>query len=210
MRGTLLLVRHGETEWTRARRVMGRRPVGLSDAGRAQSRALVPLLRTLAPERVLTSPLARARETAEIVTAALGLPLRSDPDLVELDFGAWEGRLYDDLIDDAAYLAFSKDPATVSPPGGEAIHAAQARVLAALGRALAATPGGRVCVVSHGDVLRLALVAALRLEVREFRRLRVDTCGVSAVELTGDWAEVKFVNLLADPERVWAPLHWGR
>ena len=201
-----MLVRHGETEWTRARRVMGRQPIGLSDAGRAQSRALVPLLRTLAAERVLTSPLARARETAEIVATALRLLLALEPDLVELDFGTWEGRCYGDLVGDPAYLAFSQDPGAASPPGGGSVGMAQARAVAAVGRALASTPGGRVCVVSHGDILRLVLVAALRLEVREFRRLRLDTCGVSAIELTGEWAEVKFLNLLADPERYWQEL----
>jgi broad specificity phosphatase PhoE len=189
---------------------MGRRPIALSEAGRAQGRALVPLLRALAPDRVLASPLVRAHETAEIVATALGVPLALDPDLVELDFGSWEGRSYDELVGDPVYRAFSEDATATSPPGGESVGAAQARALAALGRALAATPGLRVCVVSHGDVLRLVLAAALRLDLREFRRLRVDTCGVSAIELTGDWAEVKFVNLLADPARIWARLHWGR
>ena len=189
---------------------MGRRPVALSDAGRAQTAALVPLLRALAPDRVVTSPLARARETADAVASGLGLPLALDSDLAELDFGAWEGRFYDELIADPAYAAFSADPLTASPPGGESVVAAQARAVAALARALAATPGARVCAVTHGDVLRLVLAAALHLDIREFRRLRVDTCSVSALDLTGDWVEVKFINLLSDPARVWAPLHWGR
>jgi len=189
---------------------MGRRPVALSDAGRQQTAALVPLLRALAPDRVVTSPLLRAHETADAVAVSLDVPLAREPDLVELDFGSWEGRFYDELIADPEYLAFSEDPVAASPPGGESALAAQARALGALGRVLATTPGARVCAVSHGDVLRLVLAAALRLDVREFRRLRVDTCSVSAIELTGDWAEVKFVNLLADPARVWTPLHWGR
>ncbi len=189
---------------------MGRRPIALSDAGRAQTAPLVSLLRALAPDRVVTSPLVRAHETADALASGLGLPLVLEPDLVELDFGSWEGRFYDDLIADPDYVAFSADPLAASPPDGESIVAAQARALAALGRALATTPGGRVCAVSHGDVLRLVLAAALRLDLREFRRLRVDTCSVSAIELTGDWAEVKFVNVLADPARVWTPLHWGR
>jgi broad specificity phosphatase PhoE len=189
---------------------MGRRPVALSDVGRAQTAALVPLLRALAPERVVTSPLLRAQETAEAVAQALALPLALEPDLAELDFGSWEGRFYDDLIADASYLAFSADPLTATPPGGESALAAQTRAVAALARALATTPGARLCVVSHGDILRLVLAAALALDVREFRRMRVDTCSVSAVELTGDWAEVKFVNVLADPARVLVPLHWGR
>jgi broad specificity phosphatase PhoE len=189
---------------------MGRRPVGLSDAGRAQTAALVPLLRSLAPDRVVTSPLARARETADAVASGLGVPLALEPDLAELDFGAWEGRFYDELIADPAYAAFSADPLTASPPGGESAVAAQARAVTALARALAATPGMRVCAVTHGDVLRLVLAAALGLDIREFRRLRVDTCSISALDLTSDWVEVKFINLLADPQRVWTPLHWGR
>jgi len=189
---------------------MGRRPIPLSDTGRAQSHALVPLLRALAPVRVVTSPLRRARETAEIVAGALAIPLTVEADLVELDFGAWEGRGYEELVDDPEYLAFSADPCTATPPGGESVATAQARTLAALARALTATPDACVCAISHGDVLRTVVAAALRMDLREFRRLRVDTCGVSAVELTGDWAEVKFVNLVADPARVLDRLHWGR
>ena len=188
---------------------MGRRPVPLSEAGRAQSHALVPLLRTLAPERVLTSPLARTRETADILASGLGIESTLEPDLVELDFGVWEGHLYDELVDDPAFLAFSRDPVHAAPPGGESAVAAQTRALAALGRAFARAPGGRLCVVTHGDLVRLILAAALALELREFRRIRVDTCGVSVVDLMGDRAEVKAINLLADPARIFTPVHWG-
>jgi len=169
---------------------------------------MIPVLRALAPARIVTSPLVRARETAEILAAALDCPLAVDGDLQELDFGAWEARLYAELLDDPQYQAFSRRPLEAAPPGGEAVAAAQARVLAALGRGLEASPGARVGIVAHGDLLRLALAAFLRLPASEFRRLRLDTGGLSAVELTGEWAEVKFVNLLADPERVWNRLHW--
>ncbi len=189
---------------------MGRRPIPLSEEGRAQSRALVPLLGALAPERLVTSPLVRARETAEILAAGLGIPVVDDADVAELDFGAWEGRLYDDLVHEPAYEAFSRDPCQAAPPGGESVATAQARAVAAIGRAFAAAPGARIGVVSHGDVLRAVLAAALALDLREFRRLRVDTASVSGIALTGDWAEVKFVNVLPDPGRVFTPLHWGR
>jgi broad specificity phosphatase PhoE len=76
-------------------------------------------------------------------------------------------------------------------------------------RVLAAHPGARVCLVGHGDQIRLLLTAFLGLDSGEFRRLRIDTCGLSAVEIEGERTEVKFVNLLADPGRVWEPLHWG-
>ena len=169
---------------------------------------MVPVLRALAPDRLITSPLPRAAETAAIVVAGLGCPLAEDADLQELDFGDWEGRGYDELADDARYQAFSRRPLEVTPPGGEAVLDAQRRVVAALTRALAATPGARVCAVGHGDAFRLALAALLGFPTGEFRRLRLDTCGLSAVELTGDWAELKFTNVLSDPARAWSPLHW--
>jgi len=188
---------------------MGRREIPLSPDGEAQVAALVPMLRALAPERILTSPLLRARATAEILARELGVPVAVEHGLVELDFGEWEGRFYDELVADPAYLAFSADPRRTAPPDGETATAAQARAVGTLTRALVAGPGARLCVVSHGDVLRALLAAALSLDLREFRRLRLDTGGVSAVELTGDWAEVKFVNVLADPARVLTPVHWG-
>ena len=83
------------------------------------------------------------------------------------------------------------------------------RGLAAVRRVLTAHPGARVCLVGHGDQIRLLLTAFLGLDAGEFRRLRIDTCGLSAVDLGSASTEVKFVNLLADPERVWEPLHWN-
>jgi probable phosphoglycerate mutase len=118
LHGSLLLLRHGETAWTRERRVIGRQPVPLSEAGRSQSRAAAGMLQSFAPRQVVTSPLARARETAEIVAAALACPLAVDDDLAELDFGRWEGRTYDELRTDPAYLAFARRPAVSAPPGG--------------------------------------------------------------------------------------------
>jgi broad specificity phosphatase PhoE len=210
LRGSLLLLRHGETEWTRARRVMGRQPVPLSEAGRAQCGAVLPLLRALAPARVITSPLTRARETADIVAAALACPVEVDDDLAEFDFGSWEGQEYAALLQDPTYLAFARGPLETTPPGGESLRAAQTRALRAVARAFETTPGARVCMVTHGDLIRLVLASFLALDLREYRRIRVDTCGLSAVDLTGDWAEGKFMNQVADPARVCEHLHWGR
>src|SRR5262249_3895277 len=139
--GELLLVRHGQTTWTAERRVVGRRPIALSDAGRAEIHALVPVLRALAPASIVTSPLVRARETAGILAEALACPLAEEPDLRELAFGEWEGRTYDELLADPRYQAFSRRPLEVAPPGGEPVADAQTRALAALGRTLAARPG---------------------------------------------------------------------
>jgi hypothetical protein len=131
--------------WTLCRPARAKRPL---------ESPINPLLGALALDRVVTSPLLRARETADAVAGALGLPLTVEPDLAELDFGSWEGRFYDQLIADREYLAFSADPLAASPPRGESVAAAQARAIAALGRALATTPGARICAVTLTFQLR--------------------------------------------------------
>jgi broad specificity phosphatase PhoE len=189
---------------------MGRRPIPLSERGRAQADAVVPLVRTLGPVQLLSSPIARAQETAAVLGAALGLPVSVEADLAEVDYGAWEGRSYADLVQDPAYTAFCAGAPGASSPAGEEVRTAQARALAAIRRLLLEAPPGPVCVVSHGDLIRLLLAAFLGLAVEEFRRLRIDTCGLSVVELTDAWAEVKAINLVADAARIREQLHWGR
>jgi len=199
-RGRLFLLRHGETEWNRARRVMGRRPIPLCVAGRAQLATLAPHLGGLGIEAIWTSPVMRARETAEIVAATLGgLPIREDERLSEVRYGAWEGRSFPELLDDPAYHAFHRDPLRARVPGGgETLLEVRERVFAAAADALAETAGGHPLLVSHGDPLRLLLAACLAIDPEEFRRIRVDNGALSAVDLIGSWSEAKFVNMRPD------------
>jgi probable phosphoglycerate mutase len=199
-RGILFLVRHGETDWNRERRVMGRLGVALNDAGREQVRRLAGMVEGLGCEVVWTSPLDRARETAGVLAAALGgLEVREDAGLTEVDYAAWEGRTFAELVADPEYHVYHRDPEGAPVPGGgEQLSDVRDRMMSALARVLAERPGGRSLVVSHGDPIRLALAACLGLSVKEMRRLRVDTGAVSSVELTGDWAEVKFLNVRPD------------
>ena len=198
--GTFFLLRHGATVWNRERRVMGRQPIPLSEEGRAQIVSLTPHLAGLDIEAVWTSPLLRARATAEIVAEALGgLPVHDEEGLTEVDYAAWEGRTFPDLIDDHAYREFRRDPiASPIPGGGESLLDVRARVYGAMARIAAHAAGRRVLVVSHGDPLRVVLCGCLQLGLHECRRVRVDNGALSAIELTGDWAEVKFINLHPD------------
>jgi len=199
-RGVFFLLRHGETEWNRERRIMGRRPVPLSEQGRAQLLSLAPHLANLGITRVWTSPLARARGTAELIAAEIGgLPVVDDEGLTEVHYADWEGKTFRDLVDDPVFHALRRDPlGTAFPGGGETLLEVRERVFDAMARIAAASAGEPAIVVSHGDPLRLVLCGCLGLDVAQLRRIRVDNGALSAVELTGDFSEVKFVNMRPD------------
>jgi broad specificity phosphatase PhoE len=199
-RGRFFLLRHGETEWNRQRRILGRRPVPLSERGRAQLSALAPHLAALGIASIFTSPLPRARSTAELIAQQLGgVPIVDEDGLTEVDYADWEGKSFPDLVDHPSYAAFRKDPlGTPFPGGGESLLQVRDRVFAAMASIAAAADGRTTVVVSHGDPLRLILCGCLNMDVAELRRIRVDNGALSAIELTGDWAEVKFVNMRPD------------
>ncbi len=205
MRGTALLMRHGETAWNREGRVMGRNPIELDEDGRAQVQASVPFARLLEPELIVTSPLARARQSAEIIAAGIGdIPVAEDPQLSEVKYGRWEGMVYDDLIEDADYLNYRDHPLDAPTPGGETIAQVQSRGVEAVRRAITDNSGRRILFVSHGDIIRTVLCHFMRLELAHFRRIRVDNAAFSGFQLVGDFAEMKFLNLLPDPDRAFA------
>ena len=152
----LLLVRHGQTAWNAIGKLQGHTDIELDDTGRAQARDLAITLATANLATVWTSDLARARQTGEIIAAALGLaPPRVEPTLRERAFGVFEGLTRDECMarfPDAwtAWVAHNG-----SPPGGEDRAAAIARMSTALAR-IAGEPGPAL-VVTHGGVMRLWL-----------------------------------------------------
>ncbi|MFQ5351697.1 MAG: histidine phosphatase family protein [Candidatus Binatia bacterium] len=204
---SLILMRHGETAWNRERRVMGMADVPLNEAGEKQSRQAADLLAHFSVTDIISSPLRRASQTAEIVGGVLGIDCVFEQELCEVRFGRWQGLTYDEIRGDTQYLDFIKDPLGCPTPGGETIADVQSRALDSL---KLARPGQTVLFVSHGDILRSVICHFLDIPLEEFRRVRVDNCGLSAITLVANRPEVKFVNVLADPERAWDPLHWSK
>jgi 2,3-bisphosphoglycerate-dependent phosphoglycerate mutase len=144
----LLLVRHGETDWNADGRLQGHTDCPLSDYGRRQAQALAEQLAAGEELGALySSDLARARETAEIVGARLGLPVLPDPDLREKNWGSWEGLTADER--DAVEFV------------GETTAAHRERTLRALQRIAERHPVAHVLVVTHGGSIRRAQAAAL-------------------------------------------------
>jgi probable phosphoglycerate mutase len=195
----LVLVRHGETEWTSQGRYSGRGDVPLSDRGRQQARATAARVAALAPAAaaVVSSPLSRCTATARAVADALGgRPVRVLDDLVECDFGVWEGRTFAEVragwqgeLD--AWLASPR----VAPPEGESFAQVAERVRRAQRTLLQEHPGETVVVVSHVSPIKLLLRDALAAGDAFLHRLYLDTAGISLVDLWPDGGiAVRLVN----------------
>ena len=169
----IALVRHGETEWSRSGRHTGRTDIPLTDAGRDQARAAAGLVRGLAPARVRVSPLGRARETLDML--GLGLDPLVDPDLVEWDYGDYEGVTTAEIRETVPGWTVWSAPC----PGGEAADQVAARVDRVIA-ACRAEPG-LTLVVAHGHVLRVLAARWLGLEPEGGRLFRLDTATVSVL-----------------------------
>lgn len=157
----ILLVRHGETAWNAAGRLQGHTDIALNDAGRAQARSLAAAVAGAGIAAVVTSDLARAHETGQIIAAALELAVPAvDPDLRERRFGVFEGLTRDECAARYPDAWRAWQAQTGAPPGGEERPLAIARLAGALAR-IAAAGGGPALVVSHGGVMRLWLMEVL-------------------------------------------------
>ncbi len=186
----LVLVRHGETVYTAQRRYSGRGDIDLSAIGEAQAAATAARLATMlgSAAAVVTSPLTRCRRTAEAIASRLGpAPIEVEPDLIECDFGDWEGLTFAEVkqrwpgeLD--AWLGSSD----VAPPGGESFREVSARVSAVVAKLLADYPAQTVVVVSHVTPIKLTLRDALAASDLFLHRLFLDPAGISLVDLWPD------------------------
>jgi broad specificity phosphatase PhoE len=166
---TLLIARHGETEWNREERYQGHGDPPLNETGRAQADALAEKLADEPVEAVYSSDLRRAAETAEIVGARLGLPVEHEPGLREIDVGSWQG--------------LTKAQIDGRPWDGETYEHHADRVTRALQAIAARHPDGQVLVVSHGGTLRRVQQAVLGEPLPVVEHCTVWTCTLEDGEL---------------------------
>jgi probable phosphoglycerate mutase len=159
---TLLLVRHGETDWNAEGKLQGHTDRPLNEYGRRQAQALAGRLAAESIDAVYASDLSRARETAEIVGEKLGLTVAVDPDLREKNWGNWEGLTSDERL----HIEYE----------GETSEHHRERTLRAVQRIVDRHPGERIVVVTHGGSLR-----RLQAFVSGFASPVIENCAVWAV-----------------------------
>jgi broad specificity phosphatase PhoE len=180
----ILLARHGQSVSNAIRRFQGSQDVELSELGARQAAALARVLQSRPVAAVYTSPLARARRTAEIAAAGTDVPVTPVDDLRELCLGEWEGRTVEEIraLPGDPYAQWVRDPVACLPPGGEPLADVQARVVRAIGEIARAHPNGRqVLVVCHGGVISAYLAHCLGLSLSSIWRLTVSNASLTEV-----------------------------
>jgi probable phosphomutase (TIGR03848 family) len=186
---TVILVRHGRTTANAAGMLAGRAAgVSLDEFGREQAALTGDRLAVVPLAGVVSSPLERCRQTAQLILdRQAGSPYApTDPDLTECDYGQWQGRMLTDLAAEDLWAAVQSQPSAVVFPGGESMAAMQARSVAAIRRHDAAFeseygPGAVWVAVSHGDIIKSILADALGMHLDLFQRINVGPASVSIV-----------------------------
>jgi broad specificity phosphatase PhoE len=167
----LILIRHGQTDWNAIGRWQGQADPPLNATGRAQAHHTASELQSQHIDALFSSDLSRARETAEIIAAALGLDVILEPRLREANLGDWQG-LYSEEIRahwPNEFQAWHTAPLAMRPPRGESIRELADRVLAAAKDIAARYPTGRVGIVAHEMPIAIITVHAAGIPLEQLR-----------------------------------------
>jgi probable phosphomutase (TIGR03848 family) len=193
---TVLLVRHGETDFVKKQRLAGRLPgARLNAKGRAQAAALAEALRALPLKAIYSSPLERTMETAQAIAGLHRLRVKPRPGLIETDLGSWQGASLARLRRSKEWKVLQETPSRFRFPGGEWVVENQARLVADL-EAICKLhkPKELIACVGHADPIKLLISHYLGLPLDQFQRIMIDTASVSALHLGQGKAQLLNLN----------------
>lgn len=202
---TVLLIRHGVTPWHAERRVLGQRDIPLAPEGIEQSHDVARALGGVKLAEVLSSPLQRAVQTAEIIGRAVGIEVARDPRLTDFKVGSWTGLGYEEVAASGEYQAFLRRPDAAAMPGGEKLEEIQRRAIAAVEQALSDSPtGDALAIVTHAGIIRVLLTHYMGSPVANYHRIRVSPGSISILSFADDrqLPRVLAVNLAGSIDRV--------
>ncbi len=192
---TLYFVRHGETELGPGI-IAGSTDVALSARGLSQTGALRELWLDAAPDMLMASPMLRAQQTAQELSKDWNIEIRPDHRIVEMDFGDWEGRAWDDVCenDSPRFRRWSSDWVRERAPGGESLADVANRCASWLTEAGKRLDGKTVVVVAHSGSIRVLLCLALGLSLDFAMKFTVDYSRVTGVTISDQSTRCLFVN----------------
>lgn len=190
------LIRHAETTWNTERRYQGTLDSPLSEIGREQSRRTRDALRGIPLKAVYSSPLARARESADAIAQAHALSVVTVDGLSEIRVGEWEGLTVAEI--EARYAEAVRDwyhtPHLARIPGGETIEELRVRAVASMSEIVARHEGDTIAIVAHGGVNKAIILTALEAPLSSYWRLRQHNACINILEYEGERVRVLVIN----------------
>lgn len=183
---TILLVRHGQTEWNRIERFRGRVDIELNPNGLSQAQKTANRIQKYwQPEVVYSSPLKRALQTAQAISELTNVQVEATPDLVDIDYGQWQGLTPDEtrVRWPDQLETWYKHPERVLIPGGENPFEVQSRAMATITTVTKAYPNQTIIMVSHTVVNRLILLGILGIGIEHFWQIRQEPCAINAIDV---------------------------
>lgn len=188
----IYLLRHAHSEANGAGILAGRSPgVALSQIGQRQALEISRRLSNESFNAIYHSPIERCRQTVIPLSRQLGKRLRSIDEFIEMDYGAWTGRSLKELAKERLWREIKRRPSQVRFPDGESFVGAQRRIVRGLNLISQRHPKGHVLIVSHGDIIKLAIQETLAGELDKFQRIIVDPASLSVI----NWQERTVISV---------------
>ncbi len=180
---TLILIRHGHTDWA-DKKLAGWLPdVHLSDLGRKQAEELPGRLAALEIAAIYSSPLERTLETAQPLAKARNLRIHKVTDLGEVKFGDWQGQTLKVLSNKKEWKIVQAAPSAFQFPGGESFRETQSRAVGAIEKIMAGHAKDTIVAFSHGDVIKLIVAYYSGIALDNFQRLAVSPASINVIEV---------------------------
>jgi probable phosphoglycerate mutase len=179
---TVLLIRHGDNDWTESHKLAGRMPgVHLNEYGRHQAAALGKRLAEVKLNAIYASPLERTIETAQAVAQHHNLEIQVRPGIIEVDYGEWMGEPLKKLSKTKNWPMIQFYPSGASFPNGETMYHMQTRCVQEINSLVAQHPGETIAVVGHADLIKAAVAHYLGVHFDLFQRLVISTCSITII-----------------------------
>ncbi|MCR4394441.1 MAG: histidine phosphatase family protein [Dehalococcoidales bacterium] len=177
---TIILIRHGDTDWNVEEIFRGRVDVELNENGIKQAQLLAKYLEDVPVKEIYTSPLKRALKTAEIIAGPHNANIIPSNELIDFDYGEWQGLSHDKVKNQykTLYEEWLKSPQLVRMPKGESLDDVRKRAVSLINQVIVRHQG-IIALVSHRVILKVIICALLGLDNSYFWNIRVDTCGIT-------------------------------
>ncbi|NLW22473.1 MAG: histidine phosphatase family protein [Tissierellia bacterium] len=192
----IFFVRHGESQWNVVNRMQGQNDIPLTEKGIKQANSIANRLVNENIDKIYSSDLKRAYETALIIGDRLNLDVTKMKEFREMNFGVWEGKTHDEIMAEyqEQFLYWKKEPENTRIDGAETLQELQERSMAALNEIISSNKEDSILVVSHGVTIKVMILGLLGMSLSNYKNLVIENVSLSIVELRDYNRVLKILN----------------